>query len=1195
MTQSKYPQQLDSSAEIPAVRDNITEISGEIINSLRSAIFKIEQTLGINPQGSSGQTVAERLNRSLDSSGNLKSDALERTNLLTGPILDNDVSTVAAIKESKLKLDFPTTLLQDEISILNAEINEILTQLSEIATTLSVHITSTALNQHSALSISVTEAESISSDVGTLNLSENNLQDTLEEIYNSHINYSGANISSLNNSHKASQIYFDTENVSDTIFSSSVQGAIEDLANVEAVGFRNAILNIASNGRIRKGSVIDSFENNNSGTILIPESSATYIQEDGASKTTWTLLTPRTSVEDISEFDILTLTGAELDSDNISYQVAEVILNGNDEVQDIITYGGPKGNSTSGLFIEVTKNPYVTYNSAGFSCVARPRSTKTNTPDVQVLNPDSAIIISQGITPENLTETNNAFNLSIDDGESINISTYNSSFSNQTIDTIVQKINDQFVDNHLNATAFKVKIGNCYELAISHNVPNISSDIIHRTLEISPGSSNNGIEDLGFVYIQDQKIRGTSGHSLHLNGLILSQFGLVQSFTSDLIAIETGTLEISLYSNTFLELGIRIGDLVVITNSSETSDDGTYRIREINGQTATLDLNDVVFSGSLNEDSIIHIIRATANVGEFDFEEISSTDGTILFDVFMSEDKNIFQSKRLEIDGSLRSGNFYAVISDISKNYITKNETATLTVNTNGYATLTNSNSETGNSVYVAYTGTYKIFDPDGLSFVTLDVKASEPPTISKTITLYGFNEIKTNNYHLSRGGFATSLGRILGASTNPGIPILIDKRNSGTADHSIIGESFIEKYIEGPRNELRSSGVIKGCQVLETTYTDTGSDIYQTFSVSAGIIIVNGIRYEFSGVSDFKIDGGNDYIVIINEKGCVQAGNLIDNPQSPGNNISPFFESNVAYLAEVTDNGDQISDLRLFLDHLDYKIIGDIKVSNDPKHGHFTSLSDAVTYSKKFNKMFPLMSPPSILLENGEYEIDETIIINFDVTISGSGPNTIITKSASFGTGEPLTGDDVDFSTAAFLIGQDSNTPSDNIIYGITLKNFTYYVNDANLTNVGCAIVISQPLSKLGTNYSREAQFTIENVIFNGPSTIDGSVSDPNKIGEFALIVGQQNPNTLAPTSGIIMGNILFKNCRLHRMGLEVGAIKFTESASSTFQDIIISNNIITKASPNLSSTDSILLEFPSTPTLNNIVEVGNVFRVNN
>ena len=129
MSKSKYPNQIDTPSELPIVRDNIFEIGSDAINSLRSAIIQIEKTLGINPQGSVGLTVGNRISQSLDSSGNIRREALDIAGVISGPIFDDQVSDVAAIKEVKLRLDFPTKILQSEISYVSSLIDEIQKQI----------------------------------------------------------------------------------------------------------------------------------------------------------------------------------------------------------------------------------------------------------------------------------------------------------------------------------------------------------------------------------------------------------------------------------------------------------------------------------------------------------------------------------------------------------------------------------------------------------------------------------------------------------------------------------------------------------------------------------------------------------------------------------------------------------------------------------------------------------------------------------------------------------------------------------------------------------------------------------------------------------------------------------------------------------------------------------------------------------
>ena len=97
MSKSKYPNKIDTSIELPVVRDNVTQVTSEVFNSLRSAVIQIEKTLGMNPQGSPSGTVSSRLEKSLDLLGNIKKDALNLAGVLTGPISDKDVSQSAKI------------------------------------------------------------------------------------------------------------------------------------------------------------------------------------------------------------------------------------------------------------------------------------------------------------------------------------------------------------------------------------------------------------------------------------------------------------------------------------------------------------------------------------------------------------------------------------------------------------------------------------------------------------------------------------------------------------------------------------------------------------------------------------------------------------------------------------------------------------------------------------------------------------------------------------------------------------------------------------------------------------------------------------------------------------------------------------------------------------------------------------------
>jgi hypothetical protein len=56
---SVFPAEIDSDVEIQRVDNNVTEVGGDAINSLRDAVFAIEKTLGVNPQGNMQETHKE--------------------------------------------------------------------------------------------------------------------------------------------------------------------------------------------------------------------------------------------------------------------------------------------------------------------------------------------------------------------------------------------------------------------------------------------------------------------------------------------------------------------------------------------------------------------------------------------------------------------------------------------------------------------------------------------------------------------------------------------------------------------------------------------------------------------------------------------------------------------------------------------------------------------------------------------------------------------------------------------------------------------------------------------------------------------------------------------------------------------------------------------------------------------------------
>jgi hypothetical protein len=1184
MPKSKYPSQIDTSVELPTVRDNITEIGSDALNSFKSAILALEKTLGVNPQGAAGNTVASRLNRILDPNGDLLPSAITQAGLIAGPITDNEISGSAAIEERKLNLNFPTQLLQDEISMLQAEIDQFDEALSELAAKFATHVSPEALNRHSAVSISVDAATSVGSNVATLDLASGSLQDVWEELYNAHINYTGLNVSATNNSHSADQIYFNNENIQEVSTADDVQSVIEDLSGISGSSTRNSNLNLNSNGLIRKGSVTDEYEGNEQAAQIVASSSVTYTQSEGASRTTFVFTENPTPTETISAFDLLVLSGSTEVNDNKAYSIAEVTLTGGD-LSTVEVFGGPIIDSAGGLTAVIYKNPYRIYNPAGLLSSVRPRNDKTNTPDVQVANPNSATIISTQIIPESITITAHTFDISIDGGTAVTIETYDSNVANQSLDSIVNKINEQAVDNRLNFAAFKYRANKCFELAIVHLLPNASGDTSNRTITISTGSTNDGTTELGLSSILDTEVEGTSGNSILLNGSISSIFGKIQTFTGSDIEIVSGTQGISLATFSFPEYGIRNGDTMIIEGSSDSNDDGAYRITAINDSNAEIDIT-YTFAGALDSDSTVYFIRNSAPVGELTFTEIISASGSIIFDVFMDNDLDIFYTKRLEIDGDPRSGSFIGAVIDISRSFITSEETGTITIDTDGTAYVTGPDGNPGEAKFVASPGDYKLFASDGFSFVTLRVGSTGNPNSQIILTCYGFDEIGRGSYHLSRGTFSTTIGRVIGYPSEAGIPAIIDKRETGTVDETIISEAVIEKYIQGPRNELRGFGIIQGLQVANVQLFYG----YQTFDVGAGVAVVNGIRIEFPGKLGNRINTEEDFYVGIDAYGCIVAGESILNPDGytadNQGSLSPFYNASVAHLAAV--EAQTVYDLRLFIDRIDYKLLGEILVSNQRHFGHFDNISDAVEYARRFTDMFPDASTPCIKIREGLYEVSSPIILDFDVVIKGSGRNTYITKSGALATGAELVSSEPEPLECVFYIGNLTSVNSDEIVHGITISDMTYQVSES-LTNVGTFITLAEARNTVteSTRY-----FRVHNILMEGPQTINyNGGADADVVGEYFIVMGFADIVTVTPTSDIYT-NLHVTDCVLRRVGVEYGPCRFRDAAGMTYTNILCSGNIGKGLSPNENDTSFEIFETVSTATLNDVLEVGNIIQ---
>lgn len=150
---SNFPNSYDDDTTLPVVNDNLTQIGGLAINSLRDFAFNVEQYLGLGLNGSA-PSLAERLGVSINPDGTLKASAIATMGLVTLPITQDQIANNAGIPESKLMLDYRTGDLFNYIRDLSKDVNSALGWISTTGVQLAPHLFG-AIYRHSLDQIDV--------------------------------------------------------------------------------------------------------------------------------------------------------------------------------------------------------------------------------------------------------------------------------------------------------------------------------------------------------------------------------------------------------------------------------------------------------------------------------------------------------------------------------------------------------------------------------------------------------------------------------------------------------------------------------------------------------------------------------------------------------------------------------------------------------------------------------------------------------------------------------------------------------------------------------------------------------------------------------------------------------------------------------------------------------------------------------
>lgn len=126
MGYSNYPNQIDTTNELPRSTDLVSPVKAEVVNRLRDAILAIESELGVDPSGTYG-TVRDRLN-SLESGGTGGFVEIQYNNSTVLPNVNvlNFIGDVDVSSPSPLQIDITVTStsirqIQETITVTNGQ------------------------------------------------------------------------------------------------------------------------------------------------------------------------------------------------------------------------------------------------------------------------------------------------------------------------------------------------------------------------------------------------------------------------------------------------------------------------------------------------------------------------------------------------------------------------------------------------------------------------------------------------------------------------------------------------------------------------------------------------------------------------------------------------------------------------------------------------------------------------------------------------------------------------------------------------------------------------------------------------------------------------------------------------------------------------------------------------------------------
>ncbi len=1200
MSDSKYPVAIDTDAEIPRVDDNITEIGGEVIDAIRDAIFAIEATLGVNPQGSSTD-LKTRISVSIDNSGNLKASALASAGLVTLPITNSQIASSAGIEESKLDLDHSTALLQTSLDSLNVLLASVQSSLmTDIANMIQHTAHPGVYGRHYA------------SDIDVILGSSPYNGSTVQVAVDTNASDIDSHITDMTDAHDASAISVDNTNFQ-KLTDTNVQDTLESLEGFELKELRKHRDRQHSNG-ILKSNNVKRLNHNHNTTII----SSTAARVDSGSQ----------NVIKFTSAPSALLFNSIKRNDRVDFILNGIvytrIVDSIEGTNEIYLYNHIQDVGTG--TVTVYKNQEI-YNANASLKIAVRNSKRAAKPAVlQLIHPDSAYIIGNKEYSNPLSATHKNIRIDYYNGNTGDIDIYTKMLafsaikSTWTVENIAKILNEEVfaptktaptTPTHYPLIAF-VHEGN---LGIAYDEPGENYYV-----EIGIPSSDSASEFLGLT--EGNKAYGTSPKYIYEDGYeyksirkILDSYAVIH--TPDTLKISNIDLlkKFNLPKNTLIRVdgsaasGVLSGTFV----SDDIIKSGNDTLIEFDS-TNELDFP----SGDVNKGINVRIYS------DFISENNSSLPSRMLYEVFVdgyegSEDMELFSSVRVDYNDT--SGGGFSIedsidIVSVSRTFekselrlFYDNAAHTITLGSKSGVTITNP----GDSVTVPTPGTheegkrYRVYDSYNVNYIDIEIAKGLPSgNANLDVTIY--NPI-SEEYFVQIGTFLYDKSRFFKIE---------DRRLFGSVGRYDVRDDFTRDYIDFPRSLLRGNGVIRGLK----TETSTVS----SFIVGGGEVLVNGSIFEVLKKEFFIPDASQTYNVFVDSNGFLQMKRndfYVDEvltTQATVDLVNSTTETIISVVtSDVSSHIDTIEDYRRFVGNIDNKL--DIIVEeNTITHSSFASLRAAFNWitahdnlELPVSRVVKIRGRVNVDLSEGPIKVPDGVVLKGDTLSStaqsdrselfiyGSitGTGTLFNVAGSFS----LVGLALRMSAAS--LGRFISNDSTGITSDISIENCEFYnITSGSLVESGAISNYSIVSTKITTSslYAGDLlakcvgpvdNLLIEKCIVEFPLT-----SYAISLADIATISNSTISNNIFKTTGVnitygfkftTLSNSIIENCIFDNIHYSSITIETVES--STIKNNIFSNVNSSTISFTSQTTKSFIINniFSTSSTPSHFISITN------